>query len=86
MGCLCLCRNGGANPDLTERECEVLIEWLRTDSKSAAGQRLFITRATVSTHIGRIRRKYADVGRPAPTKALLAIRAIQDGLVEIDDL
>jgi hypothetical protein len=38
------------------------------------------------THIARIRSKYADVGRPARTKAQLLARALQDGLVQLDDL
>ncbi|WP_370500188.1 LuxR C-terminal-related transcriptional regulator [Mycolicibacterium sp. jd] len=82
---MCL-RGTSQGPLLTEREREVLVEWLRTDSKAAAAKRLFISRATVSTHIGRIRRKYTEAGRPAPTKALLTIRAIQDGILEIDGL
>ncbi len=83
MGCPCL-RHEAAIPMLTDRERQVLVEWLRTDSKCAAGKRLYISNATVATHIERIRRKYSDVGRAAPTKALLTIRAIQDGILEVD--
>lgn len=73
-------------PNLSTREVEVLIAWLRTDSKTAVGNTLYITAATVRTHIQRIRDKYDAVGRPAPTKAALTVRAIQDGLITVDDL
>lgn len=85
MGCPCV-RHADVMPLLTDREREVLVEWLCTDSKGEAGKRLFISNATVATHIERIRRKYSAVGRAAPTKALLTIRAIQDGILEIDGL
>lgn len=75
-----------ARPQLSVREKEVLIAWLRTDSKVAVGQTLFITLTTVRTHIQRIREKYEAVGRPASTKAVLAVRAIQDGFITPDDL
>ncbi|MFJ6099298.1 LuxR C-terminal-related transcriptional regulator [Williamsia muralis] len=73
-------------PQLSNREVEVLRAWVLTDSKQEAASRLFITSATVNTHITRIRNKYADVGRPATTKATLLARAIQDGVVNLDDL
>lgn len=72
-------------PQLSKREVEVLLAWLRTESKREAAQQLYITAATVSTHIARIRDKYAEVGRPAPTKAHLLIRALQDGYSHISD-
>ncbi|WP_312870880.1 response regulator transcription factor [Gordonia asplenii] len=73
-------------PDLSEREKEVLISWFQTESKELVGKRLFITEGTVKTHLGRIRTKYANVGRSAPTKAALVARAIQDGLITVDEL
>jgi DNA-binding CsgD family transcriptional regulator len=76
----------GRRPVLSAREKEVLIAWLATDSKTAVGRALFITTATVRTHIQRIREKYDAVGRPAPTKAALTVRAIQDGLITVDAL
>ena len=33
-----------------------------------------------------MRVKYANVGRDAPTKAALVARALQDGLMRIDEL
>lgn len=73
-------------PSLSPRETEVLVHWLKQESKSATGQSLYITASTVRTHLQRIRQKYADAGRPARTKTILAIRAIQDGLVDVNEL
>jgi DNA-binding CsgD family transcriptional regulator len=73
-------------PKLSYREIEVVIAWLRTDSKAIAGRQLFIAMSTVNTHIDRARKKYAAVGRPAPTKVQLAIRLMQDGIVGVHDL
>ncbi|MFT3716983.1 MAG: helix-turn-helix transcriptional regulator [Gordonia sp. (in: high G+C Gram-positive bacteria)] len=72
-------------PALSEREVEVLLAWLASESKDEAAARLFISASTVSTHISRIRAKYAGVGRPAPTKAHLLARALQDGYTQLSD-
>ncbi|MGB3696507.1 MAG: helix-turn-helix transcriptional regulator [Gordonia sp. (in: high G+C Gram-positive bacteria)] len=74
------------HPDLTRREIQVLRTWLMLDSKPAVAQALSISLGTVNTHLTRIRTKYADLGRPASTKAALVARAIQDGVVDIDEL
>lgn len=66
-------------PALSAREVEVMLGWLAADSKEEAAARLFISASTVSTHVARIRAKYAAAGRPAPTKAHLLARALQDG-------
>ena len=73
-------------PHLTDREREVLVAWFQTDNKDLVGRRLFIESSTVRTHLQRVRAKYAAVGRPAPTKAALVARAIQDGILSIDEL
>jgi DNA-binding CsgD family transcriptional regulator len=75
-----------SSPQLSARETEILREWLLCESKSEAASRLFVTTATVSTHIARIRDKYMRVGRPANTKTSLLVRALQDGVVSIDEL
>jgi hypothetical protein len=36
---------------------------------------------TLKTHLRRIRAKYAEVGRPAPTRRDLYVRAVEDGLL-----
>ncbi len=75
-----------ADPGLTTREIAVLGAWLRCDSKQEVCAVLHIALGTVNTHLSRIRAKYAGVGRAAPTKASLVARALQDGLVTLDDL
>ena len=75
---------GRAN--LAPREKEVLIAWFRTESKDLVARQLQIAPTTVRTHLQRVRAKYAAVGRPATTKAALVARAIQDGIVNVDDI
>jgi DNA-binding NarL/FixJ family response regulator len=79
-------QTGLPRPNLTVREIEVLVSWFRCDSKPAVAAHLFLSLGTVNTHLTRIRQKYAAIGRPAPTKASLVARALQDGLVDIDEL
>lgn len=73
-------------PTLSARETEVLVEWFQSESKDFVAQRLGISLSTVNTHLEHIRVKYALSGRQAPTKAALVARAIQDGLVRLEDL
>jgi DNA-binding NarL/FixJ family response regulator len=75
---------GRAN--LAPREKEVLVAWFRTESKDIVARQLQIAPTTVRTHLQRVRAKYAAVGRPATTKAALVARAIQDGIVNVDDI
>ena len=74
------------SPGLTAREITVLKAWLDCDSKVDVGARLHIALGTVNTHLTRIRDKYSRVGRAAPTKAALVARALQDGIVKLDEL
>jgi DNA-binding NarL/FixJ family response regulator len=73
-------------PHLPDREKEVLIAWFQADSKDLVADKLRIAPSTVSTHLQRVRAKYAAVGRPAHTKAALVARALQDGIINVDDL
>lgn len=75
-----------AHAGLTSREIDVLRAWLYSDSKIGVAATLHIALGTVNTHLTRIRLKYNAVGRPAPTKAALVARALQDGIVALDDL
>ena len=68
------------------REREVLMAWLRTESKDEVGRLLHIAPATVRTHLQRIRVKYAQTGRPASTKSALFILAVEDGLIGLSEL
>ncbi|WP_083812585.1 response regulator transcription factor [Gordonia neofelifaecis] len=74
-----------ARPALSTREVEVLLAWMAAESKEDAAHKLFISQSTVSTHISRIRAKYAAVGRCAPTKAHLLARALQDGYTTLEE-
>lgn len=71
---------------LSEREKQVLVAWFQTESKELVAKRLFIAPTTVRTHLQRARAKYANVGRPAPTKSALLARAIEDGILSLNDL
>ncbi|AFU03974.1 LuxR family transcriptional regulator [Nocardia brasiliensis] len=64
----------------------MLVTWVLCDSKTDVAQRLYLSLGTVNTHITRIRAKYAAVGRTANTKAALVVRALQDGLIDLDEL
>ena len=73
-------------PTLSDREREVLLAWFESDSKNLVAARFGLSAKTVDTYIGRVRIKYAEVGRPATTKAALVARALQDGLVDLSNL
>ncbi|GAB3472518.1 response regulator [Actinophytocola sediminis] len=73
-------------PTLSSREIEVLVEWFQSESKEFVAHRLGISPSTVNSHLERIRIKYAQIGREASSKVALAARAIQDGLIGVDDL
>lgn len=73
-------------PGLTRREREVLKAWFQTESKDIVAKRLHLAPTTVRTHLQRVRAKYAAAGRPAATKAQLVARAVQDGILSVEDL
>jgi DNA-binding NarL/FixJ family response regulator len=73
-------------PKLTRRQVDVLLEWFHCESKEMVAQKLNLTVSTVNGYLDRVRVKYANVGREAPTKAALVARAIQDGIVRVDEL
>jgi DNA-binding NarL/FixJ family response regulator len=73
-------------PRLSPRESQVLLEWFHCESKEMVARRLNLTVRRVNSCLERVRIKYANVGREAPTKAALVARAIQDGLVRADEL
>jgi len=73
-------------PHLSDQERNVLLEWFQTESKALVAKQLYLATGTIDTYLARIRTKYASVGRPAPSKAALVARAIQDGLVTPDEL
>jgi DNA-binding NarL/FixJ family response regulator len=75
-----------SRPQLSEREMETLVAWFESDSKRLVAGKLGVSIKTVETYIDRVRIKYANTGRPARTKAALVERAIQDGLIAMEDL
>lgn len=74
------------DPGLSSREKEVLLAWIQCDSKSVVSRTLYIAPGTVNTHLTRIRDKYHVAGRTASSKAALLARALQDGLIGLDEL
>jgi two-component system nitrate/nitrite response regulator NarL len=73
-------------PQLSEREHRALLLWFQSMSKASVARRMGISEATVRQYIDRARVKYAKIGRPAPSKAALLARAIEDGLIRPDEV
>jgi DNA-binding NarL/FixJ family response regulator len=71
-----------ANAQLSAREREVLKLYATGLPLKIVADRLGIAFSTAKENITRIRIKYVDVGRPAPTKVDLLRRALEDGLLE----
>jgi two-component system, NarL family, nitrate/nitrite response regulator NarL len=74
------------SPVLSEQERTALLLWFQSMSKSAVAARMGIAESTVRQYIQRARIKYANAGRPAPTRTQLLARAIQDGLIRADEV
>ncbi|MCT2586732.1 DNA-binding response regulator [Actinophytocola gossypii] len=73
-------------PRLTPRETDVLVNWFACESKEMVARKLGLSVRTVNSYIDRVRVRYANAGRPASTKAALVARAVQDGLIGLDEL
>lgn len=73
-------------PSLSKREEEVLLAWIKADTKDEVSGELNVAIGTINTYLARVRAKYAAVGRPASTKAALLARVLQDGMIDLDDL
>jgi DNA-binding CsgD family transcriptional regulator len=73
---------GVRRPRLAPRQREVLVAYVAgSDLLPTVARELGMDRETLKTHLRRIRAKYAEVGRPAPTRRDLYVRAVEDGLV-----
>jgi DNA-binding NarL/FixJ family response regulator len=70
---------------LSPREAEVLGLYASGETAERVAALLYISRDTVLDHIRRIRTKYAQVHRAAPTKVDLYRRAVEDGLIPPGD-
>lgn len=73
--------SGFVDAHLTRRETEVLARYASGQTAEQVAKALFVSRDTVLDHLRRIRGRYAAVGRQAPTKIDLHMRAAEDGLV-----
>jgi len=73
-------------PALSDQERTALLLWFQSMSKSAVAARMGISESTVRQYIQRARIKYANAGRPAPTRTQLLAQAIQDGLIRADEV
>lgn len=74
-----------AAAQLATREREVLRLYAAGLPLKAVAERLGIAHSTAKENIARVRAKYVQAGRPAPTKVDLLRRAIEDGLVSSPD-
>lgn len=79
-------REHRSSPVLSDREVDVLVRWVADRPMREIARELFITDATVRTHLVRIRGKYRAAGRPATTKIALLVRAIEDGYTSINEI
>jgi hypothetical protein len=75
-------QGGPRRPRLAPRQLEVLVAYVVTsDLLPTIARRLDMDSETFKTHLRRVRVKYAQAGRPAPTRRDLYVRAVEDGLV-----
>lgn len=74
-----------ADAQLSARERDVLRLYAAGLPLKAVADRLGIAYSTAKENITRVRVKYIEVGRPAPTKVDLLRRAMEDGLVAEDE-
>jgi len=73
-----------ADAQLSARERDVLRLYAAGLPLKAVAERLGVAYSTAKENITRVRVKYVEVGRPAPTKVDLLRRAMEDGLVGHD--
>ena len=72
--------------DLSPRQREVLELYASGEPAARVASITGLSIETVNAYLARIRRKYADAGRPAPTKTDLYKRALEDGWLPIPRL
>ena len=64
---------------LTPRQHQVLALYASGEKAATVARRTGLSEQTVNDYLVRIRRRYAEAGRPAPTKTDLYKRALEDG-------
>lgn len=67
---------------LSVREQEILSLYASGETATSVAAITVLSRDTVADYVSRIRKKYAEVGRPATTRIDLYKRALEDGLLE----
>jgi len=77
---------GDSRPALSEREAEALSLYASGLPMKSAARRMEISLGSFREYLLRVRRKYADVDRPAATKLDLYHRAVEDGYVSTPGL
>ena len=74
-----------ADAQLSAREREVLRLYAAGLPLKVVADRLGVAYSTAKENITRVRVKYVEVGRPAPTKIDLRLRAMEDGILGLSD-
>jgi len=69
---------------LSAREQEILSLYASGETAASVALQTGLSRETVADYVSRIRRKYANAGRPAFSRVDLYRRAIEDGLLAED--
>jgi DNA-binding NarL/FixJ family response regulator len=75
-----------AEVNLSPRQRQVLELYASGEPANRVASITGLSVETVNVYLSRIRRKYADAGRPAPTKTDLYKRALEDGWLPIPRL
>ncbi|WP_246600949.1 helix-turn-helix transcriptional regulator [Skermania piniformis] len=76
---------GLAGVGLSPRQQEVLTLYASGEKASRVARLTGLSEQTVNDYLARIRQKYADAGRPAPTKTDLYKRAVEDGWLPVPE-
>ncbi len=71
-----------ADAKLSAREQEVLSLYASGETAVSVAQTTGLSRETVADYVSRIRRKYAEAGRPAHSRIDLYKRALEDGILD----
>jgi DNA-binding NarL/FixJ family response regulator len=72
-------------PPLSPQERRALVLYASGLPLKSVAEHLDISTETAKTYLGRVREKYAQAGREARTKIALHRRAVEDGLLAVED-
>jgi DNA-binding NarL/FixJ family response regulator len=68
-------------PTLSHQERRALLLYATGMPLKSVARKMAISPETAKQYLGRVREKYANAGRAAPTKLELYYRAVEDGLL-----